>query len=81
MTAMLKDNREQTKKRSKKTLVCNQESHHAFQGMQQALLSAVGLHLMDPDQEFVLCTDASNYAIGALLEHVLDDERYVPVAF
>ena len=47
----------------------------------QALLSAVGLHLLDPDREFVLRTDASDYAIGAVLEQVLDDGRHVPVAF
>ena len=47
--------------------------------MKQALLSAVGLHLVDPDQGFVLRTDASNYAVGAVLEQVLDDGRHVPV--
>ena len=49
--------------------------------MKQALLSAVGLHLVDPDRGFVLRTDASDYAIGAVLEQVLDDGRHVPVAF
>ena len=49
--------------------------------MKQALLSAVGLHLVDPDQGFVLRTDASDYAVGAVLEQVLDDGRHVPVAF
>ena len=49
--------------------------------MKQALLSAVGLHLVDPDRGFVLRTDASDYAVGAVLEQVLDDGRHVPVAF
>ena len=48
--------------------------------MKQALLSAVGLQPVDPDWEFVLRTDASNYAIGAVLEQVLDVRRHVPVA-
>ena len=43
--------------------------------------SAVGLHLVDPDRGFVPRTDASDYAIGAVLEQVLDDGRHVPVAF
>ena len=49
--------------------------------MKQALLSAVGLHLVDPNRGFVLRTDASDYAIGAVLEQVLDDGKHVPVAF
>ena len=45
MTAMLKGNQEETKKGSKKALVWNEESDRAFEGMKQALLSAVGLLL------------------------------------
>ena len=41
----------------------------------------MGLHLVDPDRGFVLRTDASDYAVGAVLEQVLDDKRHVPVAF
>ena len=48
-------------------------------GMKQALLSAVGMRLVD--RGFVLRTDASNYAIGAMLEQVRDDGRHVPVLF
>ena len=43
MTTMLKGNREETKKGSKKALVWTEESDRAFEGMKQALLSAVGL--------------------------------------
>ena len=81
MTTMLKGNREETKKGSKKALVWNDESDRAFEGMKQALLSAVGLHLVDPDRGFVLRTDAPNYAVGAVLEQVLDNGRHVAVAF
>ena len=81
MMTMLKGNREETKKGSKKALVWNEESDRAFEGMKQALLSAVGLHLVDPDRGFGLRTDASDYAVGAVLEQVLDDGRHVPVAF
>ena len=75
MTTMLKGNGEETKKGSKKALVWNDE------GTKQALLSAAGLHLVDPDRGFILRTDASDYAVGAVLEQVLDDGRHVPVAF
>ena len=81
MTAMLKGNWEETKKGSKKALVWNEESDRAFEGTKQALLSAVDLHLLDPDRGFVLRTDGSNYALGAVLEQVLDDVRHVPLAF
>ena len=81
MTTMLKGNREETKKGSKKALVWNDESHRASEGMKQALLSAVGLHLVDPDRGFVLRTDASDYAVGGVLEQVVEDGRHVPVAF
>ena len=43
--------------------------------------TAVGLHLVHPDRWFVLRTNASDYAVGAVLEQVLDDGRHVPVAF
>ena len=81
MIAMLKGNREDTKKGSKKAVVWIDESDRAFEGMKQALLSGVSLHLVDPDGGFVLRTDASVYAIGAVLEQVLDDGRHGPVAF
>ena len=41
----------------------------------------MGLLLLDPKVGFVLRTDASYHAIGAVLEQVLDDGRHVPVAF
>ena len=81
MTAMLKGHREETKKGYTKVLVWNEESDCAFEGMKLALLSAVGLHLLDPDRGFVLRTDVSDYAIGAVFQQVLDDGRHEPVAF
>ena len=42
MTAMLSGKWEETKKRSKKALVWNDDSDRSFQGMKQALLSESG---------------------------------------
>ena len=81
MTAMLNGNREDTRKGSKNGVVGTQESDPAFEEMKKALLSAVGLDLVDPDRGFVLRRDASDCAISAALEQVLDDGRHVPVAF
>ena len=81
MTAMPRGNRDDTEKGSTKALVWNEESDRGFEGMKQALLSAVGQHLVDPDRGFVLRTDTTDYAIGAVLEQVLDDGRPLPVAF
>ena len=36
---------------------------------------------MDPDKGFVIRTDASDYAVGAVLEQIRDDGSHVPVAF
>ena len=80
MTTMLKDNGVETRNGSKKALVLNEESDRAFEKMKQALLSAVCLHLADPDRGSSLRTDASDYAIGAVLEQALDDGRHVPAA-
>ena len=49
--------------------------------MKEALLSALGLHLVHPDRGIVLRTDACDYTISAVLEQVLDDGRHTPVAF
>ena len=81
MTAMLKGNREKTKKGSRKALVWNEDSDRTSEGIKPALLSAVGLHLVDPNRRFVLRTYTSDYATGAVSEHVLDYKRHIPVAF
>ena len=80
-TAMLRSNRAETKQGSKKALVWNDESDGAFDGMKQALLSAVGLHLVVPKRGFILRKDASNYAGGAVLEQVSEDWSHVCEAF
>ena len=59
----------------------NRQSNRAFEGRKQMLLFAVGLQLEDPDRGFVLRTESSNYAIGAVLKQRLDDGTHVPVAF
>ena len=57
------------------------EPGKAFDDMKAALLKPLHLHLLNPDKRFVLRTDASDYAVGAVLEQVQEDGSHVPVAF
>ena len=69
------------RKGSKKKLAWTPEAEDAFSRLKERLLGQLGLFLVDPNKEFVLRTDASDYAVEAVLEHVRDDGSHVPVAF
>ena len=69
------------RKGSKKKLAWTPEAEDAFNSLKERLLGQLGLFLVDPDKGFVLRTDASDYAVGAVLEQVRDDATHVPVAF
>ena len=69
------------RKGSKKKLAWTPEAEDAFNSLKERLLGQLGLFLVDPDKGFVLRTDASDYAVGAVLEQVRDDGTHVPVAF
>ena len=69
------------RKGSKKKLAWTPEAEDAFNRLKERLLGQLGLFLVDPDKGFVLRTDASDYAVGAVLEQVRDDGTHGPVAF
>ena len=69
------------RKGSKKKLAWTPEAEDAFSRLKERLLGQLGLFLVDPNKGFALQTDASDYAVGAVLEQVPDDGSHVPVAF
>ena len=52
----------------------------AFEQLKTALLNAPVLQLADPERQFIVTTDASDFAIGAVLSQVWDDGEH-PVAY
>ena len=73
--------REDGKKGSKKALAWTPESEKALHYMKAARLKPLALHLLNPEKGFVLRTDASDYAVSAVLEQVQEDGSFVPEAF
>ena len=69
------------RKRSKKKLAWTTEAKEAFEKLKERLVGQMGLFLVDPYKGFVLRTDASDYAVRAVLEQVWCDGTHVPVAF
>ena len=58
----------------------NEEEIAAFEAIIKALEERVLLHYVVPDKPFYLTTDASDYAIGGVLEQIINGVR-VPLAF
>jgi len=80
LTSKLCLNRVDGKKGSKKVLLWTEEEIAAFEDMKTALGKSLALFHMKVDQPFILETDASRYAIGAVLKQEQNGET-VPVAF
>ena len=57
------------------------EQQEAFQAAKEALQKDSFLNHFDPAKRLVLACDASNYGLGAVLSHVMDDGQERPVAF
>jgi len=54
----------------------NSECNESFNILKNALISAPVLKLFNPDLEIVIITDASDLAVGAVLEQVYEDGRH-----
>jgi predicted aspartyl protease len=58
-----------------------QEHQEAFEGLKAAFMTAPVLILPDPEKQFWLEADASNFAWGAVLSQMGEDGKLHPVAF
>jgi hypothetical protein len=76
----LQVNRLDGKKGSLKPVAWDDESKAAFEALKEALKEGLQVFQLEPDQPFVLRTDASDFAIGAVLEQERKGE-WVPVSF
>ena len=88
----LKVPRELGKRGSKVPITWTDADQKAFEEIKEKLCSGLSLTRVDPDRPYILRTDASNFAIGAVLEQFPDEKRLptgeqllagktVPVAF
>ena len=78
--AKLQLNRTDGKKGSQKAIELNPDDAIAFEKLKATLAESLELFRVDPDQPFVLHTDASDWAVGAVLQQQREG-RLVPVGF
>ena len=70
----LQVNRTNCKKGSLKPVIWDDESRAAFEAFKNALKEGLQVFQLEPDQPFVLRTDASDFTLGAVLEQEGDGE-------
>ena len=70
---LLKLNRQEGKKGSKKPIKFSEKQREAFQQIKAKLLSGLQLQTVNPDRPFILRVDASGRAVGAALEQFADE--------
>ena len=80
LTAKLRVSKEDGRKGSQLALLWTEEEIEAFENIKVALAKALSLHHIQVDKPFILRTDASAYAMGAVLEQERDG-KLVPVCF
>ena len=70
-----------TAKKKKERVVLNEAARDAFHKLKKAVMSTPVLAYPDPNQEYLLETDASKLELGAVLSQKQAEGRYHPVAF
>ena len=72
---------EMTKNRQTARFLLNDEQRQSFEELKRCLCNAPVLHQLDYDKDFIIQTDASEYAIGGCLAQLDDTGREYPLAF
>jgi cleavage and polyadenylation specificity factor subunit 1 len=67
-------------KRKNALIKWNEEANTAFQAAKDALVNATRLYYPKPNAETCIAADASNIAVGAVLQNKIDD-KWRPIAF
>ena len=80
LTSKLQLKRDEGKKGSQKVLKWQPHEIKAFEALKKALTESLELFQMQVDQPFVLETDASQYAVGAVLKQRIEGQ-WRPVSF
>ena len=57
------------------------EQQHCFEKTRKMILSAKVLVHYDPNKPLILHTDASQYGLGAVMSHIMEDGSEHPVGF
>jgi len=70
-----------TRKGSPDKFNFNQTETNAFQNLKDALANATTLYSSSPEKPFIIRTDASDYAVGAVLAQSHGDKEEFPIAF
>ena len=60
---------------------CTDEMKHIFEFLKKALDDQTRLYLRKPGSPWRIITDASNYAVGGVLEQKQEDDNWHAVAF
>ena len=72
--------RDEGRKGSQKPLTWSDQDIVSFEKLKLAMAESLELFQLEPDQPFVMHTDASDWAVGAVLQQEREG-RLVPVAF
>ncbi len=80
LMSKLQVGRVEGKKGSVKPVEWDEDSRLAFENLKKALANGLEIFRIEPDEPFILRTDASDFALGAVLEQQREG-KCVPVAF
>ena len=79
--SMLQLSKSEARKGSNHPLHWTLQRDNAFENLKGEMLKLLALFVVNPDKPFVIRTDASDYAMGAVLEQTDEKGNHYPVGF